>query len=151
MTHSPVIDIHVIGGAGWILLVLPAGWAADMDRLSIDWGTTSVKVPREPAAGKPLLMIRGSVGAGPPQAADPQSEGSTDRRAQKKLTRSSRIGPRGRGEFGRSTSPGIPLGNHRGGSTDGRLCGTPNSVSTPGNPPTQLPSKGRATGFLVSR
>jgi hypothetical protein len=64
LTDSPVIDIHVIGGAGWILLVLPAGWTADMDRLSIDWGTTSVKVPREPAAGKPLLVIRGSVGAG---------------------------------------------------------------------------------------
>jgi hypothetical protein len=64
LTDSPVIDIHVIGGAGWILLVLPAGWMADMDRLSIDWGTTSVKVPREPAAGKPLLVIRGSVGAG---------------------------------------------------------------------------------------
>ena len=71
MTDSPVINIHVIGGAGWILLVLPAGWTADMDRLSIDWGTTSVKVSREPAAGKPLLVIRGSVGAaasgcGPP-------------------------------------------------------------------------------------
>jgi hypothetical protein len=66
MTDSPVIDIHVIGGAGWILLVLPAGWTADMDRLSIDWGTTSVKVSREPAAGKrasgdPRLRRRGRL------------------------------------------------------------------------------------------
>jgi len=64
MTDSPVINIHVIGGAGWILLVLPAGWTADMDRLSIDWGTTSVKsrASQPPASG--LLVIRGSVGAG---------------------------------------------------------------------------------------
>ena len=61
---SSVIDIEVIGGAGWILLVLPAGWAADVDRLVTGWGSTSVKVPREPAAGKPLLVIHGSVGAG---------------------------------------------------------------------------------------
>ena len=60
---SSVIDIEVIGGAGWILLVLPAGWAADLDRLATGWGSTSVKVPREPAAGKPLLVIHGSVGS----------------------------------------------------------------------------------------
>lgn len=63
-TVSTVIDIHLIGGAGWILLVLPAGWAADVDRLSTGWGTTSLKVPREPATSKPLLVIHGSVGAG---------------------------------------------------------------------------------------
>ena len=61
---SSVIDIDVVGVAGWILLVLPAGWAADVDRLATGWGSTSVKVPREPAAGKPLLVLHGSVGAG---------------------------------------------------------------------------------------
>jgi hypothetical protein len=35
---STVIDIEVIGGAGWILLVVPTGWAADVDRLSTGWG-----------------------------------------------------------------------------------------------------------------
>ena len=63
-TDSTVIDIELVGGAGWVLLILPAGWAADLDRLSVGWGSTSVKVPHEPAAGKPLLLIHGAVGAG---------------------------------------------------------------------------------------
>jgi hypothetical protein len=44
------------------VLVLPDGWAADADRLSK--GSKSVKVPREPAPGKPLLVIYGSLGLG---------------------------------------------------------------------------------------
>jgi hypothetical protein len=64
VTDAAVIDIDVVGGAGWILLILPVGWAADVDRLSIGWGSASVQVPREPAAGKPILAVHGSVGAG---------------------------------------------------------------------------------------
>jgi hypothetical protein len=63
-TEAAVIDVEVIGGAGWVLLVLPPGWAADLDRLSNGWGSTSIRVPQEPSAGKPLLLVRGSVGAG---------------------------------------------------------------------------------------
>lgn len=59
-----VIEIEVIAGAAPIVLVLPDGWGADVDRLSKSWGSKSVKVPREPAPGKPLLVIRGSVGLG---------------------------------------------------------------------------------------
>jgi hypothetical protein len=61
---ASVIDVEVIGGAGWVLLVLPSGWAVDVDRLGNGWGSTSIKVPHEPAAGQPLLVLRGSVGAG---------------------------------------------------------------------------------------
>lgn len=63
-TESSVIDIDMIAGAGWVLFVLPPGWAADLDRLLVGSGGISVKVPREPARGKPLLLIHGSVGAG---------------------------------------------------------------------------------------
>jgi hypothetical protein len=59
---APLIEVEVIGGAGSIVLVLPDGWAVDADRLHK--GSKSVKVPREPAPGKPLLVIYGSVGLG---------------------------------------------------------------------------------------
>jgi hypothetical protein len=61
---AQLIEIQVVGGAGSIVLVLPDGWAADTDRLSQAWGSKSVKVPREPALGKPLLVIYGSLGLG---------------------------------------------------------------------------------------
>ena len=59
-----LIDIQVLGGAGSITLVLPDGWGADTDRLSKALGTKSVKVPRDPAPGKPLLVLYGSLGVG---------------------------------------------------------------------------------------
>ncbi len=61
---AAVIEIEVIPGAGSIVLVLPDGWAVDTDRLSKAWGSKSVKVPREPAPGKPLLVFHGSLGMG---------------------------------------------------------------------------------------
>ena len=59
---AQLIEIEVIGGAGSIVLVLPGGWAVDADRLHK--GSKSVKVPRDPAPGKPLLVIYGSLGLG---------------------------------------------------------------------------------------
>jgi hypothetical protein len=59
---AQLIEIQVIGGVGSVVLVLPDGWAADADRLSK--GSKSVKVPREPASGRPLLVIYGSLGLG---------------------------------------------------------------------------------------
>jgi hypothetical protein len=61
---APLIEIEVVGGAGSIVLVLPDGWAVDADRLSKTWGSKSVKVPQQPAAGKPLLVIFGWLGLG---------------------------------------------------------------------------------------
>jgi hypothetical protein len=61
---AQLIEIAVIGGAGSILLVLPDGWAADVDRLSKSWGSKAVKVPRDPAPGKPLLVFHGALGLG---------------------------------------------------------------------------------------
>jgi len=64
MPAAQLIEIQVTGGAGSIVLVLPDGWAADADRLSKSWGSKSVKVRREPASGKPLLLVHGSTGVG---------------------------------------------------------------------------------------
>ncbi|HSU34550.1 MAG TPA: DUF1707 domain-containing protein [Propionibacteriaceae bacterium] len=61
---APVIEIEVIPGAGTIVVVLPDGWGVDTDRLAKSWGSKSVKVPREPAPGKPLLVFYGSLGMG---------------------------------------------------------------------------------------
>ena len=61
---AQLIEIEIIGGAGSIVLVLPDGWAVDADRLSKSWGSKSVDVPREPAPGKPLLLIYGALGLG---------------------------------------------------------------------------------------
>jgi hypothetical protein len=61
---AQLIDIQVTGGAGSILLVLPEGWAVNTDRVSKGWGSKSIKVRREPAPGKPLLVLYGSLGMG---------------------------------------------------------------------------------------
>jgi len=63
-SDAGVIDVEMVGGAGWVLLVLPDGWAADVARLAVGWGSTSVKVPLEPAPDAPLLVVHGAVGAG---------------------------------------------------------------------------------------
>ena len=84
---AQLIEIEVIGGAGSIVLVLPDGWAVNTDRLSKAWGSKSVKVPGEPAPGKPLLVIYGSLGLGsfkvrPPNRFDRRRiAGETDQRA----------------------------------------------------------------------
>ncbi|MGC3956059.1 MAG: hypothetical protein QM804_17745 [Propionicimonas sp.] len=43
---SPEIRIQVYGGGGGILLVVPEGWAAQLDRLTQGWGTTGRRSPR---------------------------------------------------------------------------------------------------------
>jgi len=87
---APLIEIEVIGGAGSILLVLPDGWAVDADRLSKALGAKSVKVPREPAPGKPLLVIYGSLGLGHFKARPPN-----------RLERRRIVGTTGQRELGR--------------------------------------------------
>ena len=79
---AQLIEIQVTGGAGSIVLVLPDGWAADADRVTKGWGTKTLKVPREPAPGKPLLVIHGSLGMGTLKVRPPS------RRQQRRVTAS---------------------------------------------------------------
>ena len=87
---AQLIDIMVTGGAGSIVMVLPDGWAVDADRLAKSWGTKSVKVPGEPAPGKPLLVIHGSLGMGTLKVRPPN-----------RLDRRRIAGPREHRELGR--------------------------------------------------
>jgi hypothetical protein len=59
---SPVIDIEVRGGVDNVVLVVPAGWGVDTDRLGKGIGTIKVKVPHEAAEGCPTLVFRGQLG-----------------------------------------------------------------------------------------
>lgn len=62
--REPLIDLEVLPGAGTVLLVLPDGWAVNVDRLSKGLGSVKVSVPTAPAWGHPLIVVRGSVGMG---------------------------------------------------------------------------------------
>ena len=59
---AQLIDIEVVEGVASFVLVLPDGWAVDADRLAKGWSSKSIKVPRQPAPGKPLLYIHGQLG-----------------------------------------------------------------------------------------
>ena len=61
---AQVIDVEVVAGAGTVVIIVPDGWAANDDRLGKSMGTKTVKVPRTPAPGQPLLVLHGSVGMG---------------------------------------------------------------------------------------
>lgn len=63
-TRYPVIEVEVLPSAGTAVLILPEGWAADVDRLGRGIGSVSSSVPTRPAARAPLLLMRGSVGLG---------------------------------------------------------------------------------------
>ena len=62
-THD-VVDIHVSGGVGAVVLVVPEGWAANTDQVSKGIGSVSNKVDTVPHPGKPLLVIHGNSMAG---------------------------------------------------------------------------------------
>jgi len=79
-----VIDVEVIAGVGSVVIVVPAGWAANDDRLGKSIGSKSIKVPHTPASGKPLLVVHGSVGIGSFKVRPPS------RRELRKLARAER-------------------------------------------------------------
>jgi hypothetical protein len=61
---AEVIDLEVQAVAGTVVLVLPDGWAVNVDGLGKGIGTIKVKVPGVPAPGCPLFIVHGSVGMG---------------------------------------------------------------------------------------
>lgn len=63
-TRARVIDIEVTASMGTVVIVVPEGWAANTDRLSTSWGSAKSKITSTPTPGKPVLVLRGSVGMG---------------------------------------------------------------------------------------
>lgn len=59
-----VVNVHVSGGMGSVVIVVPEGWAANVDRIEKAWGSMKSKIGTVPAPGSPLLIITGSAGAG---------------------------------------------------------------------------------------
>ena len=70
---SQVIWVQLHGGVGTIVMILPEGWAAQLDRLTRSWGTVDSKVPEEPIGPNPLLVISGSAGMGTIKLRHPSS------------------------------------------------------------------------------
>ena len=61
---SRVTWIQVSGGAGTIVLILPDGWAAQLDRVTPGLGTRKSSVAEEPVGDSPVLVLTGSLGMG---------------------------------------------------------------------------------------
>jgi hypothetical protein len=63
-TEFPVVDVEIVPSAGSVVIVVPPGWAANIDRLGRGIGSAKSKVPEQPTEGYPLLLVRGGVGLG---------------------------------------------------------------------------------------
>lgn len=61
--HS-VIHVWVDGDLGSITIVVPEGWAADADGVRKSLGSVSIKVPKQPTMGRPILVVNGAMGMG---------------------------------------------------------------------------------------
>ncbi|MFW6600324.1 DUF1707 SHOCT-like domain-containing protein [Propionibacteriaceae bacterium Y2011] len=59
-----IVQVYISGGAGSILLVVPEGWAANIDNVGKSWGSVTSKVPTIATPGSPLLMLSGTMGMG---------------------------------------------------------------------------------------
>lgn len=61
---SEIIDVHLIGGAGSVVLVVPEGWGAELSRVTAGLGSMKSTVPERPTGRSPLLVLRGRTGLG---------------------------------------------------------------------------------------
>lgn len=62
-THN-TIHLWIEGDLGTISVIVPDGWAADVEGLRKSWGSIRVHVPDAPTMGRPTLVVNGSMGAG---------------------------------------------------------------------------------------
>lgn len=63
-TAHQVIHLWIEGDMGSITVVVPEGWAANVDGLRKSWGTIKVKVASDSTMGRPTMVVNGSMGMG---------------------------------------------------------------------------------------
>lgn len=61
---AEVIELVVEATLGTVVLVVPEGWAVNVDQVVKGMGTLKVTVPGVPAAGCPVFIVRGSLNMG---------------------------------------------------------------------------------------
>jgi hypothetical protein len=61
---SDVVEVEVVGSMGSATIVVPEGWAANVDRVSPGLGSLKNKLPTVAEPGCPTLVLRGQLGAG---------------------------------------------------------------------------------------
>ncbi|MDO5285454.1 MAG: DUF1707 domain-containing protein [Actinomycetia bacterium] len=61
---APVISMTVSAGAGSVVVVVPQGWAANIDELGHGIGSARSTVPTDPEPGCPVIFVSGTVGIG---------------------------------------------------------------------------------------
>ncbi|MDO5535084.1 MAG: DUF1707 domain-containing protein [Propionibacteriaceae bacterium] len=54
-----VIDLHLIGGAGDAVLIVPEGWGVDVQRVEKGMGSLRSSVAARPSGRLPLIAVRG--------------------------------------------------------------------------------------------
>ncbi len=59
---TPVIELTIEPSAGTVVVVMPQGWAVNVDDLDRGIGSVSNKMPLEPEPGCPLIVVVGSLG-----------------------------------------------------------------------------------------
>lgn len=68
---AELIDVHVIGGAGDAVLVVPEGWGVDVSRVSKGMGSLKSTVSPQPTGRRPQLIVRGNTSLGSIKARHP--------------------------------------------------------------------------------
>jgi hypothetical protein len=63
-TEFPVVDVEIVPSAGSVVIIVPEGWAANIDRVGRGIGSAKSTIAEHPSTGSPLLLVRGSVGLG---------------------------------------------------------------------------------------
>jgi len=70
--HHAEVTIDVTAGSGAVVLIVPVGWAVDMDGASATSGCVVNKMRGRPEPGAPLLRVRGTVRSGTIKARPPR-------------------------------------------------------------------------------